>query len=638
MTRGLSTPYQEYIHQSKYARWNEEANRRETWEETVDRYIDQVDRQAAKFGGLRAEELELLQSSILDLDAMPSMRALMTAGPALERDNVAGFNCAYVAVDDPRAFDETLYILCCGTGIGFSVERQYVSKLPEIPAQFDPGSTIVVRDSKIGWAEAFRTLISGLYNGVIYQWDTSNVRPAGARLKTFGGRASGPGPLEDLFRYTVEVFKGAAGRKLNSIEAHGLMCKIGDIVVVGGVRRSALISLSNPSDSRMRDAKSGEWYKPENSPHFRLANNSAVWTEKPDTGIFMDEWTALYKSKSGERGIINRTALQKQVASIGRRDPDHEFGVNPCSEIILRPQQFCNLTTIVVRKDDDFDTLIEKARVAAILGVVQSTFTDFRYLRPIWKENCEEERLLGVSMTGQADHPVLNGSEGRSAKRAMLHALKHVVIDTATEYAERFGINVPTATTCVKPEGTASQLVRSPSGMSDWYGNFFTRRTRGNKVDPLSQFLYYQGVPTEDDVMDPDNAWVFSWPIAAPEGAATRHDRTAIEQLEHWLDYQEAWCEHKPSITINVKEPEWMAVGAWVYDHFDQMSGVSFLPWSDHHYKQLPFEEISHEQYKADLAEMPDLDWSLLSDLELEDHTEGVKELACVAGACEIAL
>jgi ribonucleoside-triphosphate reductase len=630
----LPTPYQEYIHQSKYARWDDDKNRRETHEESIDRYMDQITRQAAKFDPLSPSEQEFLSTALLELDAMGSMRALMTAGKALERDNVAGYNCAYVAVDDPRAFDETLYILCCGTGIGFSVERQYVEQLPSIPSDLHHSiDVIVVPDSKEGWADSLRQLISSLYDGKIPSWDTSLVRPEGQRLKTFGGRSSGPGPLIALFEYVVEIFKGAAGRQLNTRESHGIMCKIGDIVVVGGVRRSALISLSDPDDEEMRDLKSGAWW--ESHPEYRLANNSAVWADKPERHVFDTEWQALRDSGSGERGFINRKALTNQVASLGTRDPKHLFGVNPCSEIILRKMQFCNLTTIVVRKDDDFATLARKAKVATMLGVIQSTFTDFRYLRDEWRQNCEEERLLGVSMTGQADHPILNGSLGRARKRELLAQLREVVHAESNALADRFGINRPTAACCVKPEGTGSQKVKAPSGMSDWWSELIIRRTRGSKLDPVSQFLYSSGVPAEDDVMNPSD-WVFSWPIAAPEGATTRHDRTAIEQLEHWLDYQEAWCDHKPSITVNIKEHEWDEVADWVYEHFDRMSGVAFLPWDDHTYKQMPYEEATPEQFAALEAQMPELDWSVLAYFETYDQTESSHELACVAGGCAI--
>lgn len=640
MPVSLPTLYQQQIHKRSYARWNDEEGRRETWEETVDRYIEQAVRQSAKYGSeLTLKERAELRDAILNLRVMPSMRSLMTAGPALERDNVAGYNCAYVAVDHPRAFDETLYILCCGTGVGFSVERQFINKLPEIAEDFHPTeTTIVVEDSKIGWAKAFRQLIAMLYAGEIPKWDTSQVRPAGARLKTFGGRASGPGPLEDLFRFTVQVFKNAAGRRLTSTECHGLMCKVGDIVVVGGVRRSALISLYNPSDDRMANIKAGEYWN--GAPHLRLANNSAAWTEKPDIERFLEQqWLPLIKGKSGEPGIVNRAALQRKAAENGRRDSEYEFGVNPCGEIILRSCQFCNLSEVVARPEDEFEDLIEKVRLATILGTIQSTLTDFRYLRKKWQKNCEEERLLGVSITGVVDNPILNGSRGKDVLRSTLHALKHVAIDVNKEWADRFGINQSVAITCNKPSGTVSKMVLSGSGINEWHSKFFIQRQRGNKVDPASQFLYYQGVPCEDDMMDPDNAWVFSYPIKAPEGALTRDEMPAIRKLELWKDYAEMWCEHNPSTTINVKEDEWMEAGAFVHKNFDQMAGVAFLPHSGHVYHQAPYEEITEEQYEELLAGMPEgVDWDLLAELEKDDQTEGARELACVAGACEIQL
>lgn len=638
MQTTLPTLYQQQIHKRHYARWNEEEGRRENWDETVDRYMDQIIRQSAKMGSeLTLKERAELRDAILNLRAMPSMRALMTAGPALERDNVAGYNCAYMAVDHVRAFDETLYILCCGTGVGFSVERQFINKLPEIAEEFHhTDTTIVVQDSKEGWAAAFRQLIAMLYVGEVPKINTSLVRPAGARLKTFGGRSSGPGPLEDLFRFTIQIFQKAAGRKLTSTECHEIMCKVGDIVVVGGVRRSALISLYNPSDDRMANIKAGEYWR--GSPHLRLANNSAAWTEKPDIERFLEhQWLPLIKGKSGEPGIVNRAALQAKAAESGRRDPHHDFGVNPCGEIILRSCEFCNLTEVVARPEDEFEDLIEKVRLATILGTIQSTFTDFRYLRKKWKQNCEEERLLGVSITGVVDNPILNGSRGRAELRATLHALKHAAIDTNKEWAERFNINQSVSITCNKPSGTVSKLVLSGSGINEWYSKWFIQTQRGNKVDPAVQFLQMQGVPYEDDMMDPDNAVVFSWAIKAPEGALTREDMPAIKKLELWKDYAEMWCEHNPSTTINVKDEEWMEAGAFVHKHFDMMSGVAFLPYDDHVYHQAPYQPISEEEFMERLAEQPtEVDWDLLSELEKEDQTEGMKELACVAGACEI--
>jgi ribonucleoside-triphosphate reductase len=640
MDSALPTLYQQQIHIRHYARWNEEEGRRETWEETVDRYVNQIVRQTEKYGddaALSLKERAELRDSILSTRVLPSMRCLMTAGPALERDNVAAFNCAYLAVNRPRAFSEAMYILMCGTGVGFSVERQEIAKLPEVPDELYPtDTTIVVSDSRVGWATAYNEFISLLYAGKIPNWDTSKLRPAGARLKTFGGRASGPGPLEDLFRYTVATFKKAVGRKLNSIEAHGLMCKVGDIVVVGGVRRSALISLSNPSDERMAHAKSGNWRA--TNPEFELANNSAAWTETPDVERFLrDQWLPLIESKSGERGIINRKALQAKAKSTGRREWKHDFGTNPCGEIILRDCEFCNLTEVVARPGDSFEDLIEKVRQATILGVIQSTFTDFRYLSGKWQKNCEEERLLGVSITGVVDNPILNGSRGMDELQGTLHALKHVAIDTAAVWAERFDINISVAITCNKPSGTASKLAFCGSGINEWHAPYFINRQRANKIDPTTQVMIQSGIPYEDDMMDPDNKVVFSFPMKAPEGAITRHDMPALKKLDLWLAYAEHWCEHNPSTTINVKDDEWLEAGAFVHKHFDRMAGVTFFPFSDHIYQQAPLEEITEDHYHELVAKMPEsINWDLLKELEIDDQTENAKELACVAGACEI--
>lgn len=630
----LPTLYQEQIHKTKYARWRDDDNRRETWEETIDRYLaffaDDIP------DGVHHE----LREAILALEVMPSMRAMMTAGPALARDHVAGYNCAYLAVNRPQAFDEALYILCCGTGVGFSIERQYTNALPEVPTLYDSDTTIVVRDSKIGWAQALRQLIHLLYSGSIPKWDVSKVRPAGAKLKTFGGRASGPGPLVDLFAYIVATFKTAQGRRLSSIECHGIMCKVGDIVVVGGVRRSALISLSNPSDDRMRDAKSGAWYDDPARKHFSLANNSACWTEKPSMERFIEEWSALIKSGSGERGIVNRAGMKAQVARNGRRDPNYEFGTNPCSEIILRDRQFCNLSEVVVRPEDSLADLKAKVRLATILGTLQSTLTDFRYLSPQWKRNCEEERLLGVSLTGIMDHLALSGRGlifGEPSLASTLEELRQVAIDTNAEWAEKLGINPATAITCVKPSGTVSQLVNAASGIHPRWSEYYVRTNRGSKADPVAQFLYMSDIPTEDEVLHPDTTYVFSYPMKAPPGSITRDDVTALDQLKLWLTYQEHWCEHKPSITVYVREEEWLKVGAFVYEHFDRMSGVSFLPHSEHTYRQAPYQEITADEYERLAAEMPDqLDWERLEDYEVEDSTTGMRELACAAGACEV--
>jgi len=635
----LPTDYQNFIATSRYARWLEKDKRRESWEETVRRFMMNVVEEKLQpdflDGGLMAEVTEDLHRSIVNLEVMPSMRALMTAGPALARDNTSGYNCAYLVMDDVKAFDEAMFILLCGTGVGFSVERQYVQKLPEVPDNlFDSEDTIVVHDSKEGWAKALRKVIAMLYAGEIPKWDVSKVRPAGAKLKTFGGRASGPGPLEELFQYVIAKFKSATGRRLSSLECHDILCKIGEIVVVGGVRRSAMISLSNLSDDRMRHAKSGNWW--ENQGQRALANNSVAYTEKPDMETFIREWLSLVESKSGERGLFSRPASKRQAAKNGRRSTDFDFGTNPCSEIILRPQQFCNLTEVVVRSTDTMATLQKKVELATILGTIQSTFTYFPYLRNIWKKNTEEERLLGVSLTGIMDCALTNGSD-KDSLPAVLSSLKEVAIATNKEWAERLGVPASTAITCVKPSGTVSQLVDSSSGIHARHSPFYIRTVRGDNKDPLTQFMKDQGIPYEADVTKPETTTVFSFPQMSPKDAITRNDLSAIEQLELWKIYQECWCEHKPSVTITVREQEWMEVGAWVFKHFDDISGVSFLPHSDHTYKQAPYQECSKRDYEELLSLMPTkLDWSLLSDYETEDTSKGSSTFACVGGVCEL--
>ena len=629
----LPTPYQSFIHLSRYSRWLPEKNRRESWKETVARYFDFF---CNKFGSeIKPEERAELEKAVLDLEIMPSMRCLMTAGPALERDQVAGYNCSFVAVNRLRAFDEILYILMCGTGVGFSVERQFVEKMPTISEDFhDTDTVIVVDDSKIGWAKAYKELNALLINGQIPKWDLSKVRSAGARLKTFGGRASGPAPLDDLFKFTVNTYRKAAGRKLSSIECHDIVCKIAEIVVVGGVRRSALISLSDLWDERMRHAKVGRWW--DDNPQRALANNSAVYTDTPEIGVFMKEWLSLYDSKSGERGIFNRQATQKTVARLGdRREWNHEFGTNPCSEIILRDREFCNLSEVVVRPSDTTESLKRKVRLAAILGTWQASLTDFRYLSSEWKKNCVEEALLGVSLTGTLDHPVLSCAFDVTA--GILDEMKSVAIETNKKWADRLGINPAAAITCVKPSGTVSQLVDAASGIHTRHSPHYIRTVRADRKDPLCQFMMDKGFPHEPCVMKPDSVMVFSFPMKSPSGSITRNDLTAIEHLELWLMYQRHWCEHKPSITVSVKENEWLQVGSWVYDHMDEISGISFLPFSDHIYQQAPYQDCSKEQYEAMLARMPkDVDWSELSNYEKEDMTSGTQTFACSAGSCEV--
>lgn len=637
----LPTEYQNFISLSRYARWLPEESRRENWSETVARYINYF-RDRTSGLPLRDEVYDELESAILNLDVMPSMRALMTAGEALDRDNVAGFNCSYLVINRQRAFDELMYVLMCGTGVGFSCERDEVRNLPTIAEEMhETDTTIVVSDSKIGWASAFRELISLLYSGKIPKWDLSRVRGAGEPLKTFGGRASGPEPLDDLFHYSVNLFRTSIGRKLTSVEVHGLVCKIAEIVVVGGVRRSALISLSSFSDDRMRHAKSGQWWI--ENPEYALANNSVAYTVKPDMESFMREWLALVESKSGERGIFNRQASQEQAAKNGRRDNTFTFGTNPCSEIILRDRQFCNLSEVVVRSEDTLESLKRKVRLATILGSLQATLTDFRYLGKAWADNTKEEALLGVSLTGIMDHPILSGSTSYGCTKyedplePWLQELKEVSIETNREWSEYLGINQSAAITCVKPSGTVSQLVDSASGIHPRYSEYYVRTVRADAKDPIAKFMVEEGFPVEPDVTKPDSTLVFSFPMKAPEDAVFRNDRTAIQQLEHWLTYQRHWCEHKPSVTIYVKDNEWMEVGAWVWEHFDEMSGVSFLPHSDHTYKQAPYQEIDEEEYKDLMSKMPSgVDWGRVGEFEDRDNTIGGQTLACSGGVCEV--
>ena len=643
MNNYLPTDYQAFIHTSRYARWLEDEGRRETWGETVNRYVDNI------VGDMVDDKTkDEITSGILGLEVMPSMRSMMTAGPAAERDNTCMYNCSYLVIDDPKAFDEAMFILLCGTGVGFSCERQYIKHLPEVPDNlFDSDTTIVVRDSKEGWAKAYRLLVSMLFAGEIPKWDTSKVRPAGARLKTFGGRASGPAPLVDLFNFTVDTFKQATGRKLSSYECHSIMCKIGEVVVVGGVRRSAMISLSNLSDDRMRHAKSGEWWK--NAPHMALANNSVAYTEKPDAMSFLREWTALAESGSGERGIFNRQAATKQAAKNGRRDPNREWGTNPCSEIILSgPKldkngnpihgtggQFCNLSEVVIRATDTKSDLLRKVRLATILGTIQSTYTQFPYLRKVWQRNTAEERLLGVSLTGIMDNTLTNGKEGDLA--ALLEELKQCAIDTNKEWADKLGIEQSAAISCVKPSGTVSQLTDSSSGIHARHSPYYIRTVRGDNKDPLTDFMKEQGIPNEPEAFKPDQTTVFSFPVKAPEGSVVTADMSAIDQLNMWLTYQRHWCEHKPSVTVNVKSDEWMAVGAFVYEHFDEMSGVSFLPFHEHTYQQAPYQDVTKAEYERLLSLMPEkIDWAALAEFEKEDGTKSSQTFACTGDVCEI--
>jgi len=638
--RTSNPQYSEFIHKSRYARWLDEEGRREHWFETVKRYLDYFKEHCPNLDNKTANELAV---AILNLEVMPSMRAMMTAGKALERDNVAGYNCAYLPIDHPRAFDELMYILMNGTGDGFSVERQYIQELPEVCEEIHPtDSVIVVADSKIGWASSFKELISLLYAGKAPKWDLSRIRPAGARLKTFGGRASGPAPLEDLFKFTTALFYKAQGRSLTSLECHDLCCKVADVVVVGGVRRSALISLSNLTDDRMRTAKSGQWWV-ENVQR-ELSNNSVCFTEKPELLSFLKEWSSLYESKSGERGFFSRVASQAQAAKNGRRESDVAFGTNPCSEIILRPNQFCNLSEVIVRSTDTLAELKKKVERATILGTLQATQTNFRYLRPIWRKNTEEEALLGVSLTGIMDHPILSGRRKTAGAlrvwgntlEGTLEELRNVAINTNRKWADRLGINPATAITCIKPSGTVSQLVDTSSGIHPRFSEYYVRRVRCDSKDPLAVWMQEQGVPCEPSVSKPSDL-VFSFPIKSPDGSICAKEMGAMEQVKLWKIYQDHWCEHKPSMTAYYTDEDFMQVGTWLWENFNEVSGISFLPLSDHVYQQAPYEEISEEEYDKMVAEMPELDWNASSQFENEDQTVGSQELACSsATGCEL--
>ncbi len=635
MSKYELTPYNTFIAKSRYSRYLDDKGRREHWNETVARYFDFMTKNLKEKNGytltpeLRAE----LETAVVNLDVVPSMRAIMTAGAALERQNVAAFNCSYLPIDDPKAFDEAMYILLCGTGVGFSVEQQYVKKLPEVPDQlFDSETTISVSDSKEGWAKSLRQLLALLYSGEVPKFDLSKVRPAGARLKTFGGRASGAKPLEDLFKFVISKFKGATGRKLSSLECHDILCKIGEVVVVGGVRRSAMISLSDLADDKMAHAKAGAWW--DGNGQRALANNSATYEERPSIGQFMREWTSIYESHSGERGIFNRDASKKQASKNGRRDSSYDFGTNPCSEIILRPYQFCNLSSCIVRSSDTMDSLANKIRLATILGTFQATLTNFPYLRKIWQKNTEEEALLGVSMTGILDNALLNNPDDVELPKR-LEKLRDVAVNVNAEFASAVGINQSVAVTAIKPEGTVSQLCSTASGIHPQHSKYYIRRVRADNKDPLTQFMIQAGFVAEPCVMKPDSTTVFSFPVKVADGALLREDLSAIKHLKLWLLFQRHYCEHKPSVTISVKEDEWMEVGAWVYEHFDEVTGVSFLPMDGGTYKQAPYEECTEEQYNQLRLLVPDsVDWENFK--EYDDNVEGAQTLSCTAGGCEI--
>ena len=648
----LPTEYQSFIHLSRYARWKWDQERRETWEETIGRYFDffKEDLEEKCKYNLPDEDRKVLEDAVLNLEVMPSMRCLMTAGEPLKKENVAGYNCSYLKCDNQRTFDEIMYVLMNGTGVGFSVEEQHVKQMPIIAEEFYPtDTTIIVADSKLGWCRSYKELISLLYQGLIPKWDVSKVRPAGMPLKTFGGRASGPEPLVELFHFVTDIFKTAAGRKLKPLECHDIICKTAEVVVVGGVRRSALISLSDLNDREMRFAKHGEWWK--RNVQRALSNNSVNYKERPDTGTFMREWLSLYDSKSGERGIYNGDSASRQVQKLNERERDAEtgdyirrrdtrddFGTNPCSEIILRSREFCNLSEVVVRGRDTRESLKSKVRNATILGTFQSTLTNFRYLTKEWARNCEEERLLGVSLTGIMDNELTNGKKGKDKTGKLLEELRNVAIETNKEWSEKLGVPRSAAITCVKPSGTVSQLVDSSSGIHARHNPYYIRTVRADNKDPLCQFMKDAGFPNEPDVTKPQHTTVFSFPQKSPKSAVCRQDMTAMDQLELWKIYQDHWCEHKPSVTVSVKEEEWMSVGSWVYDNFDSISGISFLPFSEHTYKQAPYQDCEEKEYNELLTKMPkNVVWDKLGDYEKEDHTAGAQTAACAApGGCEV--
>lgn len=623
------TPFQSFIFISRYSRWLPSHNRRESWDECVDRWWNYFTDKVPTLA-----ERPDVKEAILNLEVLPSMRSLMTAGIALDHDNTCLYNCSYLPIESVDSFAELFVILMNGTGTGYSVERQYTDKLPtvanKIVKNFD--KVIVVEDSKEGWGNALKTLFNDLYSGKHPKWDLSKVRPSGARLKTFGGRASGPAPLDNLFKFLVKVFYNAQGRKLSALECHDTCCAIANAVIVGGVRRSAMISLSDLGDREIAMCKSGAWW--EQAGFRSYANNSAVYRGKPPMGQFLEEWTSLYNSHSGERGMINRRALQEQAVKWGR-EKNCEYGTNPCAEIILKPFEFCNLSTVVVRTDDTAASLKKKVELATIIGTVQSTFVKFPYLRPEWKKNCEEERLLGVSMTGIFDNKLTSGLEGKPKLVRLLENLRDHATATNLKWAEKLGINPSKSITCVKPEGTTSCLVDSASGLHPRYADYYFRRIRLDKKDPLYNLMKDQGVPCEDDVINPTSTAVFTFAMKAPRGTVTTEDLRALDHLDLWKTYQEHYCHHKPSVTVNYKDSEFLEVGNWLWENFDMATGIAFLPGGDNHtYAQAPFEQIDSATYAA--HPKVKVNFNDLMKYESEDNTEVGKEFACSAGGCQI--
>ena len=614
----------EFIYKRTYSRWLEDEARREDWPETIERFVGFI---ISERPDIPDKTISKIRKYMTEFGVMPSMRFLWAAGPAAKADNTCIYNCSFAKINSVDAFAECLYVLMCGTGFGFSVEAEEVDKLPEIP-EIKSGQglpKILIEDSKNGWADSVKTLMGSLYEGQNVYFDYSAIRPEGARLLTMGGRASGPQPLVKLHDFIREIMHNAQGRKLTTIEAHDICNQIAEIVVVGGVRRSSQISLSDLDDQDMRHAK--EWPFPIKRA---MANNSAVFREKPSAADFLVEWGALAKSGTGERGIFNLQAAQNKAPA--RRYAPKIQGTNPCGEIMLRDMQFCNLSEVVVREDDDLDSLLDKVETATWLGVIQSSFTDFPYLRKEWKKNCDVEALLGVSLTGQMDnHPVLTSEA--------LKALKSRVLRIARKASGILGTKMPAATTCVKPSGTVSQLVDSASGVHPRYSQYYIRRYRIAARDPLFKLMKEAGVPcSPENGQDAETAttWVLEFPVKSPEDCVTRKDVTALDQLKHYKNLQHNWCEHNASMTVYVRDDEWFEVGNWVYQNWDIINGVSFLPYDGGKYKLAPYEEIDVHTYERLIKEHPLIDYTQLSHYELEDNTQGKSEFACVGDKCEI--
>jgi ribonucleoside-diphosphate reductase alpha chain len=634
--------YQQVIFKTRYARWVEEEGRRENWDETVKRYCDYFEDHLKEKHShkIPRKVLKEVYDSIYNLEVMPSMRTLMTSGKALESAEVANYNCAFLVVDAVRAFSEHMYVLMCGAGSGFSVERRFTEKLPEVPEELHPSdTTIIVADSRKGWCAAYNQYLNLLFAGNIAKVNVDKVRKEGTRLKTFGGYASGPGPLLDLFKHTEEIFRGAQGRQLRPIEVFSIMCYIAQIVVVGGVRRSATIALFDKDDIEMRTAKSGYWFNDPKRKHYAMANISAVFETKPAAAEFMDIWRDLVASKAGEPGILNRKALWEGAEAIGRATRYEDgsripYGVNPCSEIVLQPYSFCNLTGAAIRPEDTLEDIKKKVRVATIIGTWQATVTDFDYLRKVWQSNVEDERLLGVCLAGIMDHPVLSQTTEESARWE--NELRELAWEVNKSIAEDIGINTTASVTAIKPAGNSGELYDVASGIHPRYAPYYIRSIRQSNGDPMTEFLKATGIPHEVSVQNARDS-IFYFPVKSPEGAICAKDRTAIQQLEHWLHMKRNYATHTISATVYVREHEWIAVGAWVYDNFNEVTGLSFLPYDDHIYQQAPYTPCSAEDYEKARGKMPEeIDWSLLKHFEQSDSTTVSQEFACTGGSCAL--